>query len=100
MTRRRFALLAATALAFSAASRAAEPPALVSFDALQKRLDDPKLRLVDVRPRAEYDRGHIPGAVWADVKAASALASKPGGLEDRAAWSAWVAPLGIDPDAD
>src|SRR3954447_6195941 len=76
------------------------PPALVSHDALQKRLGDPNLRLLDARPKAEYEKGHIPGAVWVDAKAAQALAARPGGLTDRAAWEAWLAPLGIAPGGE
>ncbi len=52
-------------------------------------------RLLDVRPRAEYDAGHIEGATWVDVKQARAIASRPGGLTDRDAWFDWLAPLGI-----
>jgi thiosulfate/3-mercaptopyruvate sulfurtransferase len=73
---------------------------LCSFDDLQTRLGDPNLRLHDARPRAEYDKGHIPGAVWVHTKAAAALASRPGGLTDRAAWEAWTAPLALGPETD
>lgn len=73
----------------------AEPPALVTHEQVRKRLSDKALRLLDVRPRADYEKGHIPGAVSVDTKGASALASKPGGLSDQAAWGAWVEPLGI-----
>ena len=49
---------------------------LVSTDWLAARLDDPNLRVVDVRwyldparqGRAEYEQGHIPGAVFLDVE--------------------------------
>jgi thiosulfate/3-mercaptopyruvate sulfurtransferase len=70
---------------------------LVSFDELQARLGEQDLRLLDARPRAEYEEGHIPGAVWVDAKAVEKMAAKPGGLSDRAAWEAWIAPLGISP---
>ncbi len=72
---------------------------LVGFDELQHRLDDPHLRLLDARPRADYDKGHIPGALWVDVKAAEKLSGRPGWLADRAAWEKWLEPLGIGPDA-
>jgi thiosulfate/3-mercaptopyruvate sulfurtransferase len=80
----------------------APPPAarLVSFDDLQERLGDPKLRLLDARSQAEYDRGHLPGAVWVDTKAAEQLAARPGGLADEVAWARWLAPLGIGPDTE
>jgi len=77
-------------------AKATEAPSwLVTFDALQSRLDDPKLRLIDARSKADYDKGHIKGAVWVDAKAAEKLAAKPGGLTDAKAWEAWIAPLGI-----
>lgn len=52
----------------------AEPP-LISAGELAGRLDDPALRLADVRwyagepgrNRAEYDAGHLPGAVYLDI---------------------------------
>jgi thiosulfate/3-mercaptopyruvate sulfurtransferase len=44
--------------------------------------------------------GHIPGAVWVDAKGAEKLAAKPGALTDRAAWDAWIAPLGITPQTE
>jgi thiosulfate/3-mercaptopyruvate sulfurtransferase len=68
---------------------------LLSFQDVEKRLKDPNVRLLDTRPRADYDKGHAPGAVWVDTKAAQTLAGRPGGLTDRAAWEAWIAPLGI-----
>jgi thiosulfate/3-mercaptopyruvate sulfurtransferase len=55
-------------------------PSLASFDALQKRLGSPGLRLLDVRPKADYDEGHLPGAVWVDTQAVRALTARPGGL--------------------
>jgi thiosulfate/3-mercaptopyruvate sulfurtransferase len=89
------------ALAVSLAPRAvdSEPssalPKLVTFDEIQKRLDQPTVRLLDVRTKADYTKSHIPGAVWIDPNAVQKLASRPGGLTDRDAWSQWVAPLGI-----
>jgi thiosulfate/3-mercaptopyruvate sulfurtransferase len=73
---------------------------LVSFNDLQGRLGDPDLRLLDVRPRADYDRGHIPGAIWVDAKATEELAARPGGLTEEAAWEAWIAPLAIGPETE
>lgn len=75
------------------------PPMAVlrGFDELQARLKDTDPpRLLDVRSRADYDKGHIPGAVWADVKAAEAIAAGLAGFSDRMAWGKWIAPLGID----
>src|SRR2546425_1148787 len=77
-----------------------DPPARpVTFDELQRRLGAPDLRLLDARPRGEYDKGHIPGAVWIDAKAVEERAARPGTLTDRAAWESWIEPLGIGPDA-
>ena len=75
-------------------------PLLASHEAVQRRLDDPNLRLLDARSKVEYDQGHIPGAVWVNVKAAQTLAARRGGLTDRPAWEAWIAPLGIEPQAE
>lgn len=95
------ALLGAAILLSSTteAAREVDRPRLVGFDELAARLDEPNLRLLDARPRADFERGHIPGALWVDVKAAEELAARPGGLEDRQAWSAWASPLAIAPDA-
>jgi thiosulfate/3-mercaptopyruvate sulfurtransferase len=73
---------------------------LVAFDDLQARRGDPDLRLLDVRLRADYDRGHIPGAIRVDAKATEELAARPGGLTDEAAWEAWIAPLAIGPNTE
>jgi thiosulfate/3-mercaptopyruvate sulfurtransferase len=103
MPTRLSALLATLALMLVAAGSTTSPPAtLVSFDALQKRIatPDPRLRLLDTRPRLEFDKGHIPGAVWVDMKAAAAIATKPNGLTDKDAWSAWLAPLAIGEDSE
>ncbi len=39
------------------------PNLIVSVSWLMQHTKDPNLRLVDARPTAEYDKGHIPGAV-------------------------------------
>ncbi len=93
------ALLAPCLLAFAATATgapAAGPPA--SFGDIQVLMSDPTVRLLDARPRADYDKGHAPGSVWVDVKAAQAIAARPGGLTDLGAWEAWSAPLGIGPE--
>jgi len=53
------------------------------------------VRLLDVRPRADYEAGHIPGSIWVDLKQAQAIANRPGGLTDRDAWMDWITPLGL-----
>jgi thiosulfate/3-mercaptopyruvate sulfurtransferase len=59
---------------------------LISPDALYAHLDDPDLRLVDVRwvlnqpgaGRAAYDAGHLPGAIFLDLDSDLAGANGPG----------------------
>jgi thiosulfate/3-mercaptopyruvate sulfurtransferase len=72
------------------------PPPLVAHEELQKRLIDPALRLIDARPRADYDAGHIPGAVWLGPKVFEPLI-RGEAATDRAAWRRVLAPLGVDP---
>ena len=75
------------------------PPPLVAHEELQKRLADPALRLIDARPRADYDGGHIPGAVWLDPKVFEPL-TRGEAATDRAAWGRVLAPLGVGPDTE
>jgi thiosulfate/3-mercaptopyruvate sulfurtransferase len=54
----------------SAASYA-DPELLADAEWLAARLSDPTVRVVALAPRADYLRGHVPGAVqidWADLK--------------------------------
>jgi thiosulfate/3-mercaptopyruvate sulfurtransferase len=74
------------------------PPRLVDFDELQRRLGEPELRVLDARPRGEFEKGHIPSTLWVDVKAVEKMAARPGALTDRAAWESWIEPLGIGPE--
>jgi thiosulfate/3-mercaptopyruvate sulfurtransferase len=76
-----------------------ERPALLSHDELQKRLSDPSLRVVDVRSKADYEKGHIPGAVWFDPKRLEPLA-KDERPTDKSAWSKVLARLGVGPDVE
>ncbi len=75
-------------------------PTLASFDVLQGKLGSPHLRLLDVRSKENYDKGHLPGAVWVDTKAVRSLTSKPAGFGDGQAWQAWITPLGIEADSE
>ena len=96
-----FALLGLVAFGPSLASAAEPPlPILASFDEMisfQRSVSDSVL--LDVRPRAEYDAGHVPDAVWVDVKKAEEIAARRGGLTDRDAWLDWITPLSLDPQA-
>jgi thiosulfate/3-mercaptopyruvate sulfurtransferase len=86
------------------ASRAADPGEgrawLLAFPELEKRLGEADLRILDARPKADYDKGHIPGAVWVDAKAVESMAAKPGALTDRPTWERWIGRLGIGPKTD
>jgi thiosulfate/3-mercaptopyruvate sulfurtransferase len=65
---------------------------------LQKRLNEPGLRILDARPQADYLKGHIPGAVWVNVKSWQQLGSKDGGFHDAKAWSDQAGRIGIGND--
>ncbi len=96
---------AVLSLAMPVRSRGGQPPAtdspppLVAHEELQKRLADPALRLIDARPRADYDRGHIPGAVWLDPKVFEPL-TRGEAATDGAAWGRVLAPLGVGPETE
>jgi thiosulfate/3-mercaptopyruvate sulfurtransferase len=94
-------LLAVLLVACSAAYPPDDPkpdPAatLVTTGGLDDRLDDPRLRILDVRRRMDYEREHIPGAVHVDLRPITAQAALPGGLTDLDAWSKLIAPLGLE----
>jgi thiosulfate/3-mercaptopyruvate sulfurtransferase len=62
---------------------------------LQKRLREPTLRVLDTRPKGQYAKAHVPGAVWVDVKAWQELGRKENGFHDAKAWAMQVGQLGI-----
>ncbi|HEU4920119.1 MAG TPA: sulfurtransferase [Candidatus Limnocylindrales bacterium] len=78
---------------------------LISAAELAARLDDPTVRIADVRwylgdperGRREYEQGHIPGAVFVDLDRDLAAPSGPGRhpLPDPAAFAARVGELGF-----
>lgn len=70
---------------------------VLSFDELQHDLNDASLRLLDLRPKTDYDRGHVPGALHVDIKPLQLQAALPGGLQDTGRWSELLAPLGLQP---
>ncbi len=63
---------------------------------LQKHLADPTWRILDARRSAQYDAGHIPGAVHVDAGQWRRRSGQPDGLEDAQFWTDAVAKLGID----
>lgn len=96
------AFAALTFLVFSSSAAIAgdhekEAPKLIGLDKLQEKLKDPKVRILDARPRVDYDKGHLPGAVWADYKPFQGL-TKAEAISDKVAWSKALAPLGLSPE--
>jgi thiosulfate/3-mercaptopyruvate sulfurtransferase len=81
---------------------------LISVEELAARLDDPTLRLADVRwfvgeperGRREYDEGHLPGAIFVDLDRDLAAPNGPGRhpLPDPTVFAARMGELGIGPD--
>jgi 3-mercaptopyruvate sulfurtransferase SseA/phospholipid N-methyltransferase len=80
-------------------SRKDSPTMLMEPEQLQKDLRRPGLRILDTRPKPEYDKGHIPGAVRVDVKSWQQLGSKEGGFHDATAWGRAIGQLGIGRDS-
>ena len=93
-------LVLLSAFAPVASASGANLARLVTFDELQKRLGAEDLRILDARSKEDYDKGHVPGAVWVDAKAVETMAAKSETLTDRATWEKWIAPLGIGPKTD
>ena len=56
-----------------AQSISGDAPLTVSVDWLEKNINDPKLVLLHIGQRAEYDAGHIPGAAYVALQDISAL---------------------------
>jgi thiosulfate/3-mercaptopyruvate sulfurtransferase len=82
------------------ASRPADPGAmLIEPKALQRKLEQPGLRILDTRPHLEYGESHIPGAVWVSVKTWQELGKKEGGFHDVKTWGELVGQLGIGPSS-
>lgn len=84
------------------------PSPLISLEDLAARLDDPHLRIADVRwvlgdsarGRADYDAGHIPGAIFVDLDRDLAAPSGPGRhpLPDPADFATRLGALGFGAD--
>jgi len=70
----------------------------VRVDDLKGMLQEPNLRILDVRSKKDYDQGHVPGAVRVDVDAwrAQALKDDGKGLSDQAGWQQLARAAGIN----
>jgi thiosulfate/3-mercaptopyruvate sulfurtransferase len=82
-----------TILSLAVHLAAADPAAQLLVEA-----NDPKLKefhLLDVRARAEYDAGHVPGAVHADVTPWSKAVTA--NKADAAFWKTELAKVGVTP---
>lgn len=68
---------------------------LVEPEQLWKALNDPNLRILDVRSLKEYSAGHVAGAVRVDVAGWKTLAAASRGLHDAKRWAETIGSLGI-----
>ncbi len=83
---------------------------LISPETLAARLNDPALRLLDVRwwltepgrGRRDYEAAHVPGAVWVDLDRDLSAPAGPGRhpLPDPAVFTARMAALGVGDGSD
>jgi thiosulfate/3-mercaptopyruvate sulfurtransferase len=81
---------------------------LISVEQLAQRIDDPAIRIVDIRwylgrpgdGRAAYDAGHLPGAIFVDLDTDLRAPDGPGRhpLPDPAVFAARMGALGIGSD--
>lgn len=85
-----------TLLAFVMAAQAgyARPELLVDTAWLAAHLNDPAVRIVDLRPRG-YGEGHIPGAVWLDNNAIRVATRPPTFLPTPQEFQELMSRLGI-----
>jgi thiosulfate/3-mercaptopyruvate sulfurtransferase len=71
------------------------PELLVEAADLEKGLAALKgMHILDARPKAQYDEGHIPGAVWVDTAAWSKRFAEG---QDEAHWAVPIAYVGVTP---
>ena len=82
------------AIILAAQSGYARPELLVETAWLAANLNDPSVRIVDMRPRG-YGDAHIPGAVWLDNNAIRVADRPPTFLPTPAEFEALMARLGI-----
>jgi thiosulfate/3-mercaptopyruvate sulfurtransferase len=79
---------------FAAQSTYARPEMLVDAAWLAAHLNDPGIRIVDMRPRG-YAEGHIPGAVWLDNNAIRIAKRPPSYVPTPTEFEELMATLGI-----
>jgi thiosulfate/3-mercaptopyruvate sulfurtransferase len=82
------------AILLAAQSGYARPELLVDAAWLAAHLNDPAVRIVDLRPRG-YGDGHIPGGVWLDNNAIRIAGRAPDFLPTPAEFEELMARLGI-----
>lgn len=82
------------ALMMFAQTSFARPELLVDTAWLARHLDDPSIRIVDLRPRGHAE-GHIPGAVWLDNNAIRVATRPPDFLPTPEEFAALMGRLGI-----
>jgi len=93
--------MSSSAVVILALSLGAEPPAYPRADLLLEATQFAKpavaehYRILDARDREDYDKGHVPAAVWVDEAAWSKAFAKGQDAED---WARRIGALGIDPD--
>lgn len=86
------------AFAAPAGAHAAAPP-ILSADELAARLDTPAITVIDIRPPAAYEQGHIPGALSAPYASWRGPAHSPGQLPALATLTEQVRRLGLSRDS-
>jgi thiosulfate/3-mercaptopyruvate sulfurtransferase len=69
---------------------------LVDVDQLKTLMDHSTTVLLDVRPKMDFDEGHLPKAVWVNLKSWREKSSTVPGLQDKKFWSDEISNLGID----
>jgi thiosulfate/3-mercaptopyruvate sulfurtransferase len=87
-------MIALLALLVAAQTGFARPELLDDATWLAAHLDDPNIRIVDMRPRG-YADGHVPGAVWLDNNAIRAANRPPSFLPTAAEFEELMAQLGV-----
>ena len=85
------------AIMLAAQSTYARPELLVETAWLAEHLNDPAVRIVDMRPRG-YADGHIPGAVWLDNNAIRIASRPPSFLPTPAEFEELMARLAVSND--